>query len=74
VRDADPSDTGRAVHWYVQDEAGPSVPMAALIVAVHSPTQVALAIIHPSGMQFLPVADLAHEPTPMHWCWPPWTR
>ena len=67
-------DVGRAVHWYVQEDAGPSLPMAAMITTVHDAENVALAIFHPSGWQTLPFATRSLEPTPLHWCWPPWTR
>lgn len=67
-------DIGRTVHWHIQLERGPSPPMAAMIVDVHDAQNVSLAIFHPAGLQFNPVAPWSRQPKPLHWSWPAWTR
>ncbi len=67
-------DIGRAVHWFVQAAKGPSPPIAAIITDVHDGENVALALLHPSGLQFHPMAVWSLDPKPLHWSWPPWSK
>lgn len=65
---------GRIVHYHSYGTPGGEYkpePRAAIITAVHTPECVSLCILNPTGMFFTTSVNLAAEPKPGCWTWPP---
>ncbi|WP_427017854.1 hypothetical protein ACQCSX_04365 [Pseudarthrobacter sp. P1] len=65
---------GRTVHYQSYGTPGGEhlpEPRAAIITAVHSPDDVALAVLNPTGLFFSLDVPFSESPKAGHWNWPP---